>query len=50
MSITKRKEKMRVYPTKWDEAIADARRKIRKLKESIVYFRERRKAGDPWPV
>jgi hypothetical protein len=50
MSITKVKKKMKKYPTKWDEAIADAKRKIADLKSSIAYFRQRRKAGDQWPV
>jgi hypothetical protein len=47
MSITKVKKKE--FRTKWDEAIADAKRKIRSLELSVAYFRQRRKAGEPWP-
>jgi hypothetical protein len=35
--------------TGWDEAISDARRKIRGLEFSIAVFRQRKKAGEPWP-
>jgi hypothetical protein len=49
MSIVKVKKKMRQYPTKWDEAIADARKKIAGLKSSIAFFRRQRKVGEPWP-
>ncbi len=35
--------------TKWDEAIADARRKIRALQFSINVFKKKKKAGDVWP-
>ena|GEM_PF-5795520 len=47
MSITKVKKKE--FRTKWDEAIADAKRKIRSLESSIDYFRQKRKAHEPWP-
>jgi hypothetical protein len=35
--------------TGWDEAIADAKRKIKELSFSIAVFRARKKAGEPWP-
>lgn len=38
------------YPTKWDEAIADARKRIRSLKSAIAYYRIQKKAGEPWPI
>lgn len=36
--------------TPWDEAIADAKQKIRRLEHSIVIFRKQKKAGIAWPV
>jgi hypothetical protein len=48
MSITKVK-KIKSYPTKWDEAIVDARRKIRELKDSIEFFKQRKREKEPWP-
>ncbi len=35
--------------TKWDEAIADAKRKINKLRLSIRVFEARKNAGDSFP-
>lgn len=35
--------------TPWDEAIADAKRKIRALEQTIRVYRERKRIGDPWP-
>jgi len=35
--------------TKWDEAIQDAEKKIRSLRESIAVFRARKASGDKWP-
>ncbi len=37
------------YETKWDEAIADAKRKIEKLQSSIRVFEVRKEAGDSFP-
>jgi len=34
---------------KWDEAIADAKRKIRELRMTIKVYQESKKAGDRWP-
>jgi hypothetical protein len=33
----------------WDRAIADAKTKIRKLRESIAVFESRKAAGEVWP-
>jgi hypothetical protein len=33
----------------WDEAISDAKRKIKGLQFSISIFRQRKRAGEPWP-
>jgi len=33
----------------WDEAIRDAKRKIKGLESTIRVFRERKRAGEPWP-
>jgi len=49
MSINEVKEKVRPNRTKWDEAILDAKRRIKTLESTIVVYRERKKAGDPWP-
>jgi hypothetical protein len=35
--------------TKWDEAISDAKRKIRELNFTITVYKQRKKAGDRWP-
>jgi hypothetical protein len=34
---------------KWDEAIADAKKKIARLRYSISVYEIRKAAGDPWP-
>jgi len=34
---------------KWDEAIADAKKKIASLRMTISVFELRKAAGDPWP-
>jgi hypothetical protein len=49
VSIEKVKEKVKRPRTKWDEAISDAKRKIKALESTITIYRERKKAGDPWP-
>lgn len=49
MSPTDVKKKVRSYPTKWDEAISDAKRKIRGLNETVAFYKLRKKAGDQWP-
>ena len=36
--------------TKWDEAIADAQERIKRLKFSIKVFRQNKKAGKPWQI
>lgn len=35
--------------TKWDEAISDAKQKIKALKVTIAVYRQRKKAGELWP-
>lgn len=35
--------------SKWDEAIADAKAKIKRLRSSIAIFEARKTAGDRWP-
>jgi hypothetical protein len=33
----------------WDQAIADAKAKIKSLRDSIRVFEARKRIGDPWP-
>lgn len=35
--------------SQWDEAIADAREKIRSLRLTIRVYKSRKMAGDKWP-
>ncbi|HTZ75416.1 MAG TPA: hypothetical protein VMB47_15950 [Candidatus Aquilonibacter sp.] len=49
MSSTSQAENKLQYRTKWDEAIADARRKIKSLNRTIAIFKERKRAGEIWP-
>jgi hypothetical protein len=35
--------------TKWDEAIADAKKKIRNLRYTIEVYRRMKRDGEPWP-
>lgn len=35
--------------TKWDEAIADAKLKIKRLEQAIEVYRKMKKNGDSWP-
>jgi hypothetical protein len=52
MSIERVKRNLRSQEksfTPWDEAIRDAKLKIRKLQASIRVFRENKKAGETWP-
>ena len=52
MSIAVSSDNLRKQKTArngWNEAIRDAKRKIRDLESTIQVFRERMKAGDPWP-
>lgn len=49
MSLIKSRTKMgeeKGKPTKWDEAILDAKDRIRHLRKSIHVFKERKKAGE----
>lgn len=48
-SQEKNKAKGRRIRSGWDEAISDAKKKIKGLQFSISVFRQRKKAGDPWP-
>jgi hypothetical protein len=34
---------------RWDEAIFDAKEKIRKLRNTIAVYKARKQAGDVWP-
>lgn len=34
---------------KWDEAINDAKKKIKKLQATIATFEEKKTNGEPWP-
>jgi hypothetical protein len=36
--------------SRWDEAISDAKKKIKDLEFSISVFRQRKKAGESWPT
>jgi hypothetical protein len=53
MPITKSRKidgEEKVKKSKWDEAIFDAKQKIRGLRNSIRVFEARKKAGEPWPI
>jgi len=41
------REKAKARPNKWDEAIADAKRKIAGLRMCMSVFEIRKAAGDP---
>jgi hypothetical protein len=50
---TKPRKTAQVCPykrTKWDEAISDAKRRIKALESTIAFYKQRKKAGDPWPA
>ena len=49
MSVAKSRGKIDGTRTKWDDAIDDAKRKIKALKMTILIYRQRKKDGDPWP-
>jgi AAA+ superfamily predicted ATPase len=50
MSVTRQAQNSTQTPkTKWDEAIADAEAKIKKLKLAIETFEDHKRAGDVWP-
>ena len=38
------------FRTKWDEAIADAKQKIKNLEYAIEVYRKMKSAGEPWPT
>jgi hypothetical protein len=48
MSITKVKGKS-AKRTKWDEAISDAKKKIKALQFTIAVYKQRKKEREPWP-
>lgn len=33
----------------WDEAIADAKRRIKELQFTVRVYKQRRDKGEPWP-
>lgn len=35
--------------TGWDRAIKDAKKRIKNLQLSIEVFKDRKRAGEPWP-
>jgi hypothetical protein len=43
------KPKISHLENKWDEAIADAKEKIRRLRLTIRVYKEHKKAGEVWP-
>lgn len=49
MSTTKPRRKSAENPTGWDEAIKDAKAKIKTLRNTIKVYTERKKTGEPWP-
>ncbi len=50
MSITSQdNRRSSAQQNKWDEAIADAEARIRKLRNTIRVFKARKDAGDAWP-
>jgi len=52
MSIASVKQKAKRKTGKisgWDQAILDAKEKIRQLRYSIKVYSEQKKAGHPWP-
>jgi len=48
-SQEKKSAKMERTRTEWDEAISDAKKKIRDLQFTIAVYRRRKKAGESWP-
>jgi hypothetical protein len=44
------KPEIKSFQTKWDEAIEDAKEKIRQLHMTIRVYRARKEAGDSWPL
>jgi hypothetical protein len=44
-----RQGKRKVRSPEWDQAIKEARQKIRDLEYSIRTFQEFRDSGEPWP-
>lgn len=48
MTITRVKEKMK-HLAKWDEAIADAKRKITDLRFTVKTYTRMKESGEPWP-
>lgn len=36
-------------PSKWDQAITEAKTKINQLQYTIKVFKELRDSGEPWP-
>jgi hypothetical protein len=49
MSIKNVKAEKKRNPSQWDAAIADAKERIKRLRQTIQVFQARKKAGDPWP-
>ena len=49
MPIQKQEKNEQRYETKWDEAIADAKEKIKRLRYSIAVYEQRKLVGDRWP-
>jgi hypothetical protein len=49
MSITSQGKKNAKPRNKWDEAIADAKRRTKGRKFTIEVFKQRKKKGEPWP-
>jgi hypothetical protein len=51
--ITKRdkqvQQKAQPHLSKWDRAIEDARKGIRRLQTAIATFEEKKAAGEAWP-
>ena len=49
MSISQIEQTPRPDPCIWDQAINDAKSKIKQLQYTIKVFRELRDSGEPWP-
>jgi hypothetical protein len=43
-----KKEKASKNISGWDEAIADAKQRLREIQFSLMVFRKRKAAGEPW--
>jgi hypothetical protein len=49
MPVSQGVQAQRPTPCKWDQAITEAKTKIKRLQYTIKVFKELRDSGEPWP-